>query len=29
MATGVEGDRNVGVVGVTGDLVAGNNNNLA
>lgn len=28
-ATGVESGRNVGFAGVTGDLEAGNNNNLA
>ena len=28
-ATGVESGKNVGFVGVTEDLVAGNNNNLA
>lgn len=29
MATGVESGRSVGVAGVIGDLVEGNNNNLA
>ena len=28
-AAGVESGRNVGIAGVTGDLEAGNNNNLA